>query len=324
MQSPASNRTARALYRVCEVPDAVAPYDRVTLKIFYPAIADNGEEMRNTGMVPADVSAAPCPVVLMMPGINVGPESYAWLAAELALRGKVVVTYSMIAEEMPGYISLTPGLDLTAITPQTYGTKPSATAIAAIIETLRKENESGVIAGLIDVNNVILAGHSAGGSVAMYNANPEWFPEVRGAIAYAAHAAASTILGFEENSMLPLCDELPLLLIGGTQDGVIASSAHRYGDGGDAPPDRLQQTLDEGRQSERGDCFLLMIEGANHFSIAWPLDETSGRHFLDNDEQGDNAAIRALLLELFETFINNHADVQAYSRHSLVSLFRCR
>ncbi|MCH9695367.1 MAG: dienelactone hydrolase [Gammaproteobacteria bacterium] len=324
MTSPAGKRTARALYRVCEIPDAVAPYDRATLKIFYPAAADDGEEMLNSGLVPADPSAAPYPVVLMMPGINVAPESYAWLARELALLGKVVVLYSMIAEEMPGYISLTPGLDLTAITPQTYATRPSSTAIAAIVAALRKENDAGVLAGLVDIENITLAGHSAGGSVAMYNANPEWFPEVRGVIAYAAHAAASTVLGFEENSVLPLCDELPLLLIGGTEDGVIASSAHRYGDAGEVQPDRLQQTFNESRQSERGDSFLIMIEGANHFSIAWPLDESSGRHFLDNDERGDNAELRELLLELFEAFINNHTNVQAYSQHPLVSRFRCR
>jgi len=322
MRSPPAKRTARALYRACEIPAAVAPYDRASLKIFYPAIADDGDEMRNAGIMPADTGAGPCPVLLIMPGINVGPESYAWLGRELAERGVVVVTYSMIAEEMPGYISLTPGLDLSAISPETYATRPSATAIAAIIETLRSENEAGVLAGLIDVDNVTLAGHSAGGSVAMYNANPEWFPEVRGAIAYAAHAAASTALGFEENSVLPLCDELPLLLIGGTCDGVIDSSAHRYGD--DVAPDRLQQTLEQGRQSQREDCFLFMIEGANHFSIAWPVDESSGRHFLDKEEQGDGAAIRALLADLFATFISDPADLQAYSQHSLISKFRCR
>jgi len=292
---------------------------------------DDGAEQRNAGIMPADEQGAPYPILIMMPGINVGPESYTWLAGELAKRGIVVVTYSMIAEEMPGYISLTPGLDLSAITPDTYGKMPSATAIAPIIETLREENKAGVLAGRLDVSNIVLAGHSAGGSVAMYNANPEWFSEVRGAIAFAAHAGASTALGFPENTVLPLPGAVPIMLIGGTRDGVIESSAHRYGTDGKAAPDRLQQTFDEGFGSDRGDCYLIMVSGANHFSIAWPVDESSGRHFLDKSEQGDGESIRAFLTDIIEGFTfdacnsDDSSDrVGALEGHELIASFQRR
>jgi len=330
MRSPASDshRTARAIFRSCAIPGAAAPYDRVSLKIFYPAIPDDSVEQRNAGIMPADEAGAPYPVLIMMPGINVGPESYAWLASELAIRGVVVVTYSMIAEEMPGYISLTPGLDLSAITPETYGTRTSATAIAPIIETIRRENAAGVLAGRMDVSKIVLAGHSAGGSVALYNANPDWFPEVCGAIAVAAHSAASTALGFPDNTVLPLPDAIPMMLIGGTRDGVIKSSAHRYGDDDEAVPDRLQQTFDEGFKSDRGDSYLVMVEGANHFSIAWPVDETSGRHFLDQSEQGDGDSIRAFLVDIIEGFVldacnsNDRSNrVGAFKGHPLLAGF---
>jgi len=323
-----SHRTARAIFRSCAIHGAAAPYDRASLKIFYPAIADDSAEQRNAGLMPADEQGGPFPILIMMPGINVGPESYAWLAGELAVRGVVVVTYSMIAEEMPGYISLTPGLDLSAITPETYGMTPSATAIAPIIETMRQENASGVLAGRMDVSNVVLAGHSAGGSVALYNANPDWFPEVRGAIAVAAHAAASTALGFPDNTVLPLPDAVPMMLIGGTRDGVIESSAHRYGDHDEAALDRLRQTFDEGFKSDRGDSYLVMVEGANHFSIAWPVDESSGRHFLDKSEQGDGESIRALLVDIIEGFLldacnsNDRSNrVGEFEDHKLVASF---
>jgi len=328
---PDSGRTARAIFRSCAIPDAASPYDRASLKIFYPAIPDDSSEQRNAGIVPADEQGAPYPVLIMMPGINVGPESYTWLASELAVRGIVVVTYSMIAEEMPGYISLTPGLDLTAITPDTYGKKPSATAIAPIIEVLREENKAGVLAGRLDVANIVLAGHSAGGSIAMYNANPEWFPEVRGAVAFAAHAGASTALGFPENMVLSLPGAVPIMLIGGTRDGVIESSAHRYGSDGNAAPNRLQQTFDDGFSSDRGDSYLVMVDGANHFSIAWPVDESSGRHFLDNCEQGDGESIRAFLTDIIEGFTldacnsNDYTHrVDALEGHELIASFQRR
>jgi dienelactone hydrolase len=279
--------------------------------------------------MPADKEGGPYPVLIIMPGINVGPESYAWLASALAVRGIVVVTYSMIAEEMPGYISLTPGLDLAAITPETYGKTPSATAIEPVIASIRLENASGILAGCIDLSKVVLAGHSAGGSVAMYNANPDWFPEVCGALAFAAHAAASTALGFAENTVLDLPGALPIMLIGGTRDGVIESSAHRYGDG--VPPNRLQQTFDEGFHSDRGDSYLVMVEGANHFSIAWPVDESSGRHFLDLDEQGDGKSIRAFLADIIEGFVldacnvdDNSSRVSAFENHELIASFQRR
>ena len=325
----ARSRIARAIYRACEIPGAAAPYDRAFLKIFYPALPDDGEEQLNAGLVPADHTAAPYPLLIMMPGINVGPESYTWLAAELARQGVVTVTYSMIAEEMPGYISLTPGLDLAAITPDTYGTAPSATAIAAIIAALRKENEQGPLEGCIRVGSTLLAGHSAGGSAALFNANPEWFPDVRGAIAYGAHAAASTALGFDDNTILELPGDLPMLLIAGTRDGVIASSAGRYGRSGAETPDRVRQTFDDGMTSSRGDCFYVEIDGANHFSLAHPVDESTGRHFLDEAEEGDNARIRELLAELIVSFVRDvtgetDGAVAAFECHELITKMRRR
>lgn len=324
-----TGRCARAIYRVCEIPGAAAPYDRAHLKIFYPAMPDDGIEQRNAGLMGVDKSGAPYPLLIMMPGINVGPEAYAWLGRELAMRGIVTVTYSLIAEEMPGYVSLTPGLDLTSITPETYGTRPSGTAVGAIIDALETEAASGILHNCVKTEETILAGHSAGGSVALYNANSHWFPQVKGAIAYGAHAAASTALGFAENTVLELPDSVPLMLIGGTHDGVIASSAHRYGTQDGEMPDRMQETFDTGIRSNRGDSYWVTISGANHFSLAWPLDESTGRHFLDRPEEGDGAKIRELLASLFVGFVrdvctNTTSQVRALEGHTLVANFRCR
>ena len=319
-----ASRIARAVYRACSVPGQSAPYDRLSLKIYYPALPDDGDEQRNAGVVPVDPDGAPYPVIIVLPGINVGPESYAWFANELAKRGFVVATYSMIAEEMPGYISLTPGLDLGAISPDTFGTRPSSTALGPLIETLRAENTNGLLAGSIDLDNIILVGHSAGGSVALYNANPDWFAGLRGAVAIAAHAAPSTALGFAENSMLELPDQLPLMLIAGNRDGVIASSGHRYGDTDQDPLARIRQTFEGGVRSNRGDCWLIELDGANHFSFVGGDDHSTGRGFLDWSEQADNGTLKALYADLVEQFSRDATSVGSMKEHELIAAIRSK
>ena len=65
-----SGRIVRAIYRACEVPDADAPYDRLQVKIYYPAVSDDSDEERNMGVVPADEEGAPFPVIVILPGYN--------------------------------------------------------------------------------------------------------------------------------------------------------------------------------------------------------------------------------------------------------------
>ena len=151
------------------------------------------------------------------------------------------------------------------------------------------------------------------------------FPQVRGAFAYGAHTGASTRLGFDENTILSLPGEVPLLLAAGTRDGVIAKSAHRYG----GMSDPVRATFEQGFTRNRGDCYLVEIEGANHFSIAWPADETSGRHYLDETEAGDGASIRGFLAALLDAFIADTLNGSArrvgrLAGHALVAAFRRR
>ena len=79
------NPEVRAFYRVAAIPGASAPYDRVNLKIYYPCAYGDSPEERNTGLIPARSEAAPFPVVVLLPGINLGPSGSAWLARQLAL-----------------------------------------------------------------------------------------------------------------------------------------------------------------------------------------------------------------------------------------------
>ncbi len=298
----------RALYRAAKIPAAPAPYDALSLKVYYPALAPDSPEARNTGLVPADATAAPFPVVIILPGINVGPEAYQWLAVELAQSGLVVVTYAWIAEDLPGSISLTPGIDLARLRPDSFGSAPTASALPALLAELDQLQAAGVLAGLLDLNHIILGGHSAGGTIALQNANPVWFPQVRAAFSYAGHTMASTLLGWPPGTVLPLAADCPLLLLGGTQDGVIAASSRRY-EAEASPTLALERTFDEAMTGGRGHDFFILLEGANHFTLAYPADPTTGRPFLDWPPTRPEAELRALLAEIIRRFIHDRATL---------------
>ena len=293
----------RALYRASRIEAAPPPYDRVISKIYYPAEYGGSAEERNTGLLPAQSEGAPFPVLILFPGINIGPESYGWLARALAANNIVFLTFSCIAEELPGYVSLSPGLDLDALAPDGYGKKPSATCLPSLLKELETLNGDGVLAGKLDLDAIILGGHSAGGSVALFNARKQWCPGLKACFAYGAHAGAATMLGWPEGSLLELPGEVPTLLAGGDNDGVIASSGHRYGNEAGQPTAIVERSFDEALRSARGDNWLAILRGANHFSFAWPQDECTGRLFLDGEERQPGESIRQTIKELLLDFI---------------------
>ena len=72
-----------------------------------------------------------------------------------------------------------------------------------------------------------------------------------------------------------------------------------------------------------------VIDGANHFSLAYPVDESTGRHFLDETEEGDGARIRELLAELFVRFVRDvtggpGGEVASLEDHELIRTLRRR
>jgi len=294
----------RALYRAVSIPGCAAPYDRASLKIYYPSSPTDSDEERNSGVVPAATEGAPFPVAILLPGINVGPESYAWLACKLAEAGTVTVTYTLVAEEMPGYISLTPGLNIAALTPDRYGKTPSATAIAAILQDLEQLNVQSVLAGLLDLQRVVLGGHSAGGTVALLNARPDWVPGLRAAFSYGANTGAATAMGYDAETLFDTPSATPLLIMGGTRGGCIANRAARYGQSKQgSATEKVELTFDRSVSSHRGDSYLAIIEGANHFSMAWPHDDTTGRPFIDLPTTPPDEELRELLAELVCDFV---------------------
>lgn len=292
----------RALFHAAALPNATAPYNVLHLKIYYPAAPTNSDAEKMSGVFPADKTSAPMRVVIFFNGINVGIESYHWLAVKLAEANIVTVMYTHVAETLPGVIGLTPAIDLSKVKPDTYGTGATCPAIQPILDALAQLNgdEKSPLYQALDLNHIILGGHSAGGTVALQNA--QFFEQVKAVFSYAGHTMASTMLGFEAGTVLRVGSK-SVMMMRGDRDGVIAASRVRYGTEGQGQ-DPVEKTFDEACQPSAGEeAYDVLIEGANHFSIAHPLDETTGRFFLDMEMTRPAEEIRNQIAELVLAFI---------------------
>ncbi len=297
--------SVRAFFESARVENTSAPYDTIHLKVFYPTqIADNSQK-KNLSAVAADPQYSPFKVVVFFSGFNCDAHLYQWLAVKLARQGLVVVTFSWVAENIPGLVSITPGVDLSALTPDTYGTAPTASALPTILAALERLQAKGVLAGMLDLERVILGGHSAGGRVAIESARSQFFPQVVAAFAYGAHTAAAIQSGYQPNTILPLPDSMPLLLIGGTCDGVIANNGSIYGVTWAKATTPVRRTFDEAIVGGRNDSYLLLIEGANHFSITHPFDSTTNV-FSDFQPTQPAEQLQNLISETIGLFIDAH------------------
>lgn len=295
----------RSLYHATSTPEAPRPHDTLHLKIYYPAAASGSQSERMSGIIPADLSQAPLPVLIFCNGINVGIESYHWLAVQLAATNLAVVLYSHIAETLPNIIGLTPAIDLARVRPDTYSSGPTCPAIQPILDALHDlhTSEASPLHNALDLETVILGGHSAGGTIALHNGL--FFPAVKAVFAYAGHTMASTMLGFAPGTVLKIADK-PTLLLHGDRDGVIAASRGRYGTETE-DKDPVARTFDEAYpDSNRDEAYDVLITGANHFSIVHPIDETTGRSFLDQPTTRPDADIRADIFAFINTFIAKH------------------
>ena len=276
--------------------------DPALATLYYPGDRLRLEEARLSGQVPA-AAGEPWPLVIMMPGINVAPDSYRWLAHRLVPCGVCVVTYAAIGSLGPAGRGITPGIDFDALTPANIGTRPAATALGPLLDRLAGLSgaEGAPPAPMADLDRVVVGGHSAGGTAALHSGDPGWVPGLRAVFAYGAHTMTATSLGHGDAAVVAIPAEVPVMLIGGDRDGVIAASRDRYGLG-EGAHDPVRRTFEEAIGHRRGDTWLIELAGAGHFAICHPLDTTSGRAFLEPDG-GADPAVRALLGDLIAAFV---------------------
>lgn len=298
---------ARSLVNAARVAGATPPYDTLSLRLFYPAQADMGERERETGLLPADKTDAPFPVVLFFSGVNCPAHSYHWLAADLVAHGLAVLVFDWVAENLPGRISLTPGIRREVLAPERYGTEPSSAALPAILDTLERMNAHGVLAGALDLNRLVLGGHSAGGMVALMNADPRWYPQVRAAFSYCSSPLPTLALGgWPRGVMALLPSATPVLMLGASEDGIGDLHNLAAGLAGQSGADTLIAAFEQSLTSARGDAYLIILRGANHHTLCHPRDDTLGRTFADLPALTTEFGLRRLMASLIGAFIAKH------------------
>ncbi|MET7425130.1 alpha/beta hydrolase [Dactylosporangium sp. NPDC005555] len=297
--------TVRSLWSAVTIPGAPDPFATAHLKVHYPALVTGSDAERLSGVFQADPSGGPYPVVLVLSGINVGQDAYRWLAVELAGQGFAVVTYDWVGPLFAGQVGITPGVDLALARPGTYGDGPTCQALDPILRRLAAlDADEGPLRGALDLDRVALFGHSAGGTVALQSGR--FFPQVRAVATYGAHTMVSTMLGWPAGHIAEALVDSPVLLLAGTQDGVIAASADRYGSSGGAPHDPVGRTFDEALKDRDGDHVLATLHGANHFSVVEPADPTAARSFLDRPSTVGEATARGAIAGLLTAFLHTH------------------
>jgi len=302
--------TVRAFYRAASIEGAQPPHNTLTLKVYYPALDRQGRNPNE--MVPADAAQAPFPVAIFLPGFHCHLEAYQWLLVRLVERGFVGIAYHWLAPA-----GLTPGIDAARWMPDAYGTAPTALALPTLLDELERLQADSILAGLLDLQTVVLGGHSAGGRLALENATPQFFPQVRAAFAYAAHTGVPTAFGYAPATVLPVSGAVPILMLNGTQDGIIARASSQYGLAEPDPLAMARRTFWHGIQYGNGDKYWGLLDGGNHFVLTDPADATLGTLSLDWPATQSPQRLRDAAGRAIGAFLDAHLRARAGSPAAL-------
>ena len=186
----------------------------------------------HTGAEPA--TDGPFPVVLFSHGYAGFPEQSVTLTSHLARWGFVVVAPDHVERGLDGLL----GVAGKGVTPSEDPAVLSAALDAAIADA---ETTDSPLKGLLDLDHVAVAGHSAGASAAYATATSE--PRVKAFIAYSLGDGR----GRDGTGAAPAVPKIPGLVMGADADGII--------------PFATTKSVFDGMQAPK---YFVEIAGAGH------------------------------------------------------------
>ena len=170
----------------------------------------------------ADANALPC--VLLLSGADCPHEAYMWLASRLAKAGCAVALSSCVVPFGPGSCLLSTPFDLSALgSLEAYKRNPARAGLEALRAALAELETPR-----LDLGRLAVGGHSSGGRTALDVAAFETGAAlgVRAVFCYGASLVNSGMGSFAPRGSVLPCDAEappPLLLLGGSEDGVSAA-----------------------------------------------------------------------------------------------------
>ena len=116
----------------------------------------------------------------------------------------------------------------------------------------------------------------------------------------------STMLGWPAGTIAEALVDSPVLLLAGTEDGVIAASADRYGAASGGPHDPVSRTFDEALKDHDGHHVLADPGRRQPLQRRGPADPTAARSFLDRPSTVGGATARGAIAGLLAAFLRTH------------------
>lgn len=269
---PVGVRTVQAHDQTIEVwypaPDAAAddPTETADFGVFVSdavkaVLGDIDFPPLPTGAVrdaPVRVPEAPYPVVVFSHGFGGVRLQSVDITVHLASRGYVVVAADhpgrMMTDLLPCLFSpALEGCDLSGMT----GEDPAVEDVADVVDWLGEAQAEGDFAGALDLDHLVMTGHSAGGGTtqAVLEADPRFGV----GIAFAAGAAPST--------------DQPLLLMGGTCDAFATDASMQQARDAVEGHGTLVQIADAGHLAFSDLCELGLLELAE--TVLEPRDDVN-------------------------------------------------
>lgn len=227
---PASDAAADTPTETFDIASLLSPELQAKIE---PDLRPQYEIGAHVGADPA--TDGPYPVVLFSHGYAGFPEQSADLVTHLASWGFVVIAPDHVERSLSGLL----GVAAKGVTPREDPEVLSASLDAAIADA---ESETSQLHDLMDLDEVVVAGHSAGASAAYLTASSE--KRVKAFIAYSVGTGRPDEDGMVAERPVP---DVPGMVMLGTADGIIE-------------PEQSVKVYDGMKPPK----YLVEIEGAGH------------------------------------------------------------
>mmetsp|Transcript_20750 Transcript_20750/g.65666 ORF Transcript_20750/g.65666 Transcript_20750/m.65666 type:complete len:272 (+) Transcript_20750:125-940(+) len=187
----------------------------------------------------------------------------------------------------------------------------AAPGLRATLAALGRINAGGPLAGRLDLGSVALGGHGVGGRAALELAcYGENFDQISACFTYGASLVNDPI-GHDGPFYPPVGGVLPfraghppLLMMGGTRDGVVGMYSKRTGE--IDPLDTLRRSIQEGVVGEESTSMacLVALRGASHSMPTYPGEPNAAYHGMDMVPEGSVDNQRELFSHLVRNFLD--------------------